>query len=57
MSCSQVGSNIDTPSVDALARWGSFMAGIFVVFDQPPSSDILYLVNLDMAGIDRKSVV
>ena len=27
------------------------MAGIFVVFDQPPSSDILYLVNLDMAGM------
>ena len=36
---------------DALARWGSSMAGIFVVFDQPPKSDILYLVNLDMAGM------
>ena len=36
---------------DALTRWGGSMAGIFVVFDQPPSSDILYLVNLDMAGM------
>ena len=27
------------------------MAGIFVVLDQPPSSDTLYLVNLDMAGM------
>ena len=36
---------------DVLARWGGSMARIFVVFDQPPSSDILYLVNLDMAGM------
>ena len=27
------------------------MAGIFVVLDQPPSSDTLYLVNLDLAGM------
>ena len=36
---------------DALARWGGSMAGIFVVLDQPPSSDTLYLANMDIAGM------
>ena len=36
---------------DVLARWGSTMAKVFVVFDYPPNPDILYLVNLDIAGV------
>ena len=36
---------------DALARWGSTMADTFVVFDNPPSPDILYLVNIDNVGM------
>jgi len=36
---------------DALARWGGTMAEVFVVFDYPPSPNILYLVNLDTVGM------
>ena len=36
---------------DALARWGGTVAEVFVVFDYPPSPDILYLVNMDTAGM------
>lgn len=34
---------------DALARWGCIMVDDFVVFNFPPSTDILCLVNLDLA--------
>ena len=36
---------------DALARWGSTMEEDFVVFSSPPSLDVLYLVNLDIASM------
>ena len=36
---------------DALAGWGSTMEEVFVVFSSPPSHDVLYLVNMDIAGI------
>ena len=35
---------------DALARMGSNMAEEFLVFDNPPSPDVLYFVNTDAAG-------
>ncbi|KAK9996491.1 hypothetical protein SO802_021177 [Lithocarpus litseifolius] len=38
---------------DALARMGSNLAEEFLVFDSPPSPDILYFVNTDVAGILR----
>ena len=37
--------------MDALAIWGGTMVEVFVVFNYPPSPDILYLVNLDTAGM------
>ena len=37
--------------VDALARLGSCMAKEFLVFDNPPSPDVLYFVNTDAAGV------
>ena len=37
--------------VDALARWGSNMAEAFAIFDCPPSSDVVYLVNMDNVGM------
>ncbi|XP_065622950.1 uncharacterized protein LOC136064750 [Quercus suber] len=36
---------------DALARMGSNMAEEFLVFDNPPSPDVLYFVNTDAAGV------
>ena len=36
---------------DALARMGSNMAEEFLVFDNPPSPDVLYSVNTDAAGV------
>ena len=36
---------------DALAKWGSNMTEAFAVFDRPPSSDVLYLVNMDNVGM------
>ena len=36
---------------DALARLGSSMAEEFLVFDNPPSPDVLYFVNTDAAGV------
>ena len=36
---------------DALARWGGTMAEVFAVFDNPPSPNILYLVNMDNVGM------
>ena len=36
---------------DALARPGSGLDEDFLVFDNPPSSDILYFVNTDAAGV------
>lgn len=40
---------------NALARWGNTMNEDFVVFDSPPSPEILCFVNMDIAGmyIDR----
>ena len=35
---------------DALARWGCLMDDTFVVFNHPPSTDILCLINSDLAG-------
>ena len=37
--------------VDALARMGSNMAEEFLVFDIPPSLDVLYFVNMDAVGV------
>ena len=37
--------------MDALARWGSTMNEDFVVFGSPPSPDVLYLANMDIAGM------
>ena len=37
--------------VDALARWGSTMNEDFVVFGSLPSPDVLYLANMDIAGM------
>ena len=34
---------------DALARWGCLMDDTFVVFNHPPSTDILCLINSDLA--------
>ena len=36
---------------NALARWGSNMAKVFAVFDNPPSPDVMYLVNMDNVGM------
>ena len=36
---------------DALARWGCLMDDAFVVFSSPPSTDVLFLVNSDLAGM------
>ena len=36
---------------NALARWGSNMAKPFAVFDNPPSPDVVYLVNMDNVGM------
>ena len=36
---------------DALAWWGSNMAEAFVVFDSPPSPDVVSLVNMDSVGM------
>ena len=35
---------------DALARWGCLMDDTFVVFNHLPSTDILCLINSDLAG-------
>ena len=37
--------------VDALARWGSNMVEAFAIFDTPPSSNVVYLVNMDNVGM------
>ena len=34
---------------NALARWGCLMDDTFVVFNHPPSTDILCLINSDLA--------
>ena len=36
---------------DTLARLGSSMAEDFLVFDNPPSPDVLYFVDTDAAGV------
>ena len=36
---------------NALARMGSNMAEEFLVFDNPPSPDVLYFVNIDAVGV------
>ena len=36
---------------DALARMGSNMVEEFLVFDNPPSPDVLYFVNMDVVGV------
>ena len=36
---------------NALARWGSNMVEAFAIFDSPPSSDVVYLVNMDNVGM------
>ena len=36
---------------DALARWRSMTEEDFVVFSSPPTLDVLYFVNMDMAGM------
>ena len=36
---------------DTLARLGSSMAEDFLVFDNPPSPDVLYFVNIDAVGV------
>ena len=36
---------------DALARWGCLMDDAFVVFNHPPSTGVLCLVNSDLAGM------
>lgn len=37
--------------VDALTRRGVAMSEDFAVFDSPPNSDIMYLVNMDVVGM------
>ena len=36
---------------DALARRGTVMSEFFVVFDFPPNSDILSIVNMDVSDM------
>ena len=36
---------------DALARWGCLMDDAFVVFNHPPSTSVLCLVNSDLASM------
>ena len=36
---------------DTLARWGCLMDDAFVLFSSPPSTDVLFLVNSDLAGM------
>ena len=36
---------------DALAKVGSNMAKEFLVFNNPPSPDVLYFVNIDAVGV------
>ena len=36
---------------DALAKLGSNMAEEFLVFDNPPSPDVLYFFNIDAVGV------
>ena len=36
---------------DVLARRGTVMLEIFVIFDFPPNSDILSIVNMDVSGM------
>ncbi|KAL0016847.1 hypothetical protein SO802_003916 [Lithocarpus litseifolius] len=42
---------------DALASWGCLMDDAFVVFSSPPNTDVLYLVNSDLAGMHVNRIV
>ena len=42
---------------DALAKLGNNMAEEFLVFDNPPSPDVLYFVNIDVVGVSLFCII
>ena len=42
---------------DALAKLGSNMAEEFLVFNNPPSPDVLYFVNIDVVGVSLFCII
>ena len=42
---------------DAPAKLGSNMAEEFLVFNNPPSPDVLYFVNIDVVGVSLFCII